>query len=113
MENTRNVLKPESLAGVLTRISDLQGSGRVCKASTDPPMADTSPLSQKEGAENQSEHNVAVLTALLIPSGILKSTRLLIFPLLPSAKLRPMLIITYCLHLSQLQETWIISNFWK
>lgn len=74
-------------------------------------MAETSPLSQKEGSEKQSEHNVAILTALKIPSGILKNTKwLLIFPLLPSAKLRPTLIITYYLHLSQLQEIWIISN---
>lgn len=38
-------------------------------------MAETSPLSQKEGSEKQSEHNVAILTALKIPSGILKNTK--------------------------------------
>lgn len=64
---------------ILTRISALRGSRRVCKASPGqraaPPMAETSPLSQKEGSEKQSEHNVAILTALKIPSGILKNTK--------------------------------------
>lgn len=48
MENMRGILEPESLADY-TRISALQGSGRVCKAlpgqRATPPTAKTSSLS--------------------------------------------------------------------